>query len=232
LLSVGVEGKRARMNPGGLVLRILAIVLCSAIAPPAFADPEVDTIIAGVEAAYKDVKTLRADFVQVTRSKAMGDETRQRGQVHLKRPRMMRWAFTQPAGKEFVTNGETMWVWSAPENQAIISKGMASGGQGMSQLLDDLNRLGDLFDVEILDNKGRPASILLGLKPKGDAGFQSLKLRLAKKDYGVQEVTMIDAFGNEVALSFSAVKNNAEIADSMFNFVVPDGAQVLNADGP
>ena len=214
------------------MFRALIITLSVLIGSPAFADGELDAVVKGVEAAYKDVQTLRADFVQITRSKAMGDETRQRGKVQLKRPKMMRWEFTQPAGKEFVTNGETMWVWSADENQVIVSKGMASSGSGMSQLLGDLNRLGELFDVELLDNKGRPASVVLGLKPKQDSGFQSLKLRLSKKAYTVQEVIMIDAFGNEVALTFNVVKNNVEIPDTAFNFEVPEGAQILNADGP
>ena len=212
--------------------RLILLFLASVLSLPALADGDVNAVIAGVEAAYKDVRTLRADFVQVTRSKAMGDETRQRGRVKLKRPRKMKWVFTQPAGKEFVTNGETMWVWSAAENQVIVSKGMAASGQGMSQLLDDLNRLGDLFDVSLLDNTGKPNSVVLSLKPKQDAGFQSLKLRLMKKNYSVQEVTMIDAFGNEVQLIFNGVKNNADLDDSLFNFVVPEGAQVLNADGP
>ena len=202
------------------------------LALPASAESDVDAVIKGVEAAYKDVQTLKADFVQITRSKAMGDETRQRGKVRLKRPKKMRWVFTQPTGQEFVTNGETMWVWSAADNQVIVSKGVAAGGSGVSQLLDDLNRLGELFNVEILESKGRPNTILLGLKPKTDAGFQSLKLRLMKKSYLVDEVVMIDAFGNEVQLTFNMVKTNAPLEDSEFNFVVPDGAQVLNTDGP
>jgi len=205
--------------------------LASVFASTALAEGDVSAVIQGVEAAYKDVRTLRADFVQVTRSKAMGDETRQRGRVKLKRPRKMKWVFTQPAGKEFVTNGETMWVWSAAENQVIVSKGVA-GGQGMSQLLDDLNRLSELFDVTLLDSSGKPNSVLLSLQPKQDAGFQSLQLRLAKKNYTVQEVVMVDAFSNEVHLTFNAVKNNVAIDDGQFNFVVPDGAQVLNTDGP
>ena len=199
---------------------------------PASAEGDVDAVIKSVEAAYKDVQTLKADFIQVTRSKAMRDETRQRGKVRLKRPKKMRWVFTQPASQEFVTNGDTMWVWSAADNQVIVSKGAAGGGSGVSQLLDDLNRLGELFDVELLDSKGRPNTILLGLKPKTDAGFQSLKLRLMKKSFLVDEVVMIDAFGNEVQLTFNMVKTNTPIEDAEFNFAIPDGAQVLNTDGP
>jgi len=215
------------------LFRQLAILLFTFVATPAFGEEgDVDAVVKGVEQAYKEVGTLRADFVQITRSKAMGDETKQRGRVMLKRPRMMRWEFTQPAGKVFVTNGDTMWIWSAAERQVIVSKGAAGGGQGMAQLLDDLNRLSELFDAELLPSEAGASTVSLLLKPKSDAGFQSVTLRLAAKDYTVKEVNMLDAFGNEVELSFKQVKNNVDIDDAKFTFQIPAGAQVLNADGP
>ena len=215
------------------MLRTFAIFIAIVCAQPTSASAaDVNQVITGVEAAYKDVQTLRADFVQITRSKAMGDETKQKGKVMLKRPKMMRWEFTQPAGKLFVTNGDKMWVWSAPENQVIVSSGMSGGSTGMSQLLEDLNRLGDLFNVKIIPDEGKSGSILLGLTPKEDAGFQSLRLRLAEKTYLVQSVVMVDAFGNEVDLRFNQVRTNVALKDSDFSFEVPKGAQVLNADGP
>ena len=215
------------------MLRSLAIVVLTCFPALVYADSaDVNQVIEGVESAYKDVQTLRADFVQITRSKAMGDETKQKGKVSLKRPKMMRWGFTQPAGKMFVTNGEKMWVWSQPENQVIISSGMGGNGSGMSQLLNDLNNLGKLFDVKLLPNEGKSGSVYLSLKPKQDAGFQSLKLQLAEKTYMVQSVVMVDAFGNEVDLRFNQVRTNVSLPDSDFSFEVPKGAPVLNADGP
>ena len=125
-----------------------------------------------------------------------------------------------------------MWIWSQDENQVIVSKGMGSGGAGMGQLLDDLNRLGELFEVTLIPEDAKAGSVVLGLTPKQEAGFQSLKLRLAQKDYAVQQVIMIDTFGNEVDLSFSQVKFNVAMTAEEFVFKVPAGAQVLNADGP
>ena len=211
--------------------RIVLLVL-SVIATPAMAGSNVDAVIKGVEAAYSDVSSLKADFVQVTRSAAMGDETRQQGQVFLKRPKMMRWEFTQPAGNTFVTNGTTMWVWSAAEKQVIVSKTGAASGQGMAQLLDDLNRLGELFDASLVENTSHPNSVVLALTPKSDAGFQKLTLRLASTGYEVENVVMLDAFGNEVDLSFEQVQLNPALQAERFTFAIPEGATVLNADGP
>ena len=210
----------------------VALLVLAAFVTPAFADSNVTSVIDGVEAAYADVSSLQADFVQVTRSAAMGDETKQKGQVLLKRPKMMRWEFTQPAGNTFVTNGETMWVWSAAEKQVIVSKAGSASGQGMAQLLDDLNRLGELFDASLVEDTGHPNSVVLALTPKTEAGFQKLTLRLASTGYAVEHVVMLDAFGNEVELSFNKVKLNPDLSTHQFSFTVPDGATVLNADGP
>lgn len=214
------------------MFRRFVILMMSAFSMPVLAEGDVASVIKGVEVAYTDVTTLRADFVQITRSAAMGDETKQRGRVLLKRPKMMRWEFTQPAGNTFVTDGQQMWVWSAAEKQVIVSSASAVGGQGMAQLLDDLNRISELFDAVLLDNAEHPNSVVLALTPKAEAGFQRLTLRLARESYSVEHVVMLDAFGNEVELAFNQVKNNVDIKDDRFTFKVPAGASVLNADGP
>ena len=166
----------------------------------------------------------------------MGQETRQRGKVQLLRPRKMRWSFTNPPGKLFVTNGETMWVWSETDNQVIVSKGMGQGGGGMSQLLEDLDKISDLFDVSMIKSVAGPEkrSYVLSLTPKSEsqASFQKLELTLSKKKFTVEKVVMIDAFDNEVELSFSQVRTNVPLGEDVFSFVVPEGAQVIRADGP
>ncbi len=201
---------------------------------PAVAE-ELDTVVQGIEASYKGVQSLRADFVQVTHNSAMGEDTRQRGRLEMKRPKKMRWSFTQPSGKLFVTDGQTMWVWSEADNQVIVS-GVAKGGGGgeMTQLLDGLDSLSTLFDATLLSEAAGPEkrSYKLQLVPKKPGSFQSLSLVLSRKDYTVQKVSMVDAFGNTVELSFQHVKLNASIPDSQFTFVIPEGAQVLRTDGP
>ena len=191
---------------------------------------DVDTVIKGVESAYSDVTTLQAGFVQISRSAAMG-ETKQKGKVALERPRKMRWTFTQPPGKLFVTDGATMWIWSKADNQVVISN--VAGGQGkgdMTQLLDNLDKLGELFDVQLQED-GK-ASYVLDLTPKQEGNIQRIELKVSKNQYMVEQVKTIDGFGNEVELRFHGVKTNGKVPSSSFSFEVPSGAQVLQADGP
>lgn len=215
----------------------LAVAPLSAVAqaeaqPAAAASgAQVGDIIKGVEATYKDVTAIKADFVQITRSTMMGDETRQAGVVEIKRPRMMRWEFAEPKSS-FVTNGASMWVYTAADNQVIITEDLgaqAGGGGGMSQLLDGLDKLGELFDVEVKSQT--ESTLALALSPKQEASFKRMHLELSPGDYTLQKVILVDSFDNETELAFSSVGLNPEIADSRFVFTPPADATVVNTGG-
>lgn len=221
-------------------LRVVALASVLAVvpswgAPVPPADPATAAeLVAAVEATYATVTSLRADFVQVTRSASMGQETRQKGKVSLERPRKMRWDFSQPDTSTFVTDGSTMWVYSSANNQVIVSQ-VQTGTQGgnMTQLLDDLNHLDELFTVTLVDGAGNAAksTYVIDLVPRQNNGFKKLRLTLTKKKYEVQQVLLTDQFDNQVDLSFSQVKINQDIPDSLFSFQVPAGAVVIRTDG-
>lgn len=220
-------------------LRVATLALLMSFAPtmagpPLSADPvTVPELVAAVESTYAGVNSLKADFVQVSRSASMGQETRQRGQVTLKRPRKMRWDFNQPDASSFVTDGATMWVYSSASNQVIVSP-VSAGAGGMTQLLDDLNQLDELFNVTIVDGAGNSAkgTYVLDLVPKTpSSNFKKLRLTLTKKKYMPEAVLLTDTFDNQVELTFSQVRVNQDIPDAEFNFKAPKGATVVNTGG-
>jgi len=189
----------------------------------------VDTVVAAVEATYKDVTSISADFTQTTRNLMMGDETVQKGKVQIKRPRKMRWEFNEPRSS-FVTNGKTMWVYTATDNQVLVTEELGSGGgDGMTQLLDGLDELGEHFDVKLTDETD--TEITLELSPKAQANFKVLRLTLAKDGYSLQQVVMVDPFDNTTELAFEGVALNAEVPDSAFDFQIPAGATVVKPSG-
>ena len=139
----------------------------------------VQEVVSAVEGVYGQAESLRADFVQVTRSVALGEEQRQRGKVVMMRPRMMRWDFTAPDTKLFVTDGKTMWVWSPDDNQVIIYDDVSGGGSGMASLFTDLNQLDELFEIQILDSHNKTET-LTAHDCGGLIGIQAPKKNAAK----------------------------------------------------
>ena len=219
-------------------MHLLAVLLTAVLltmCPPALAQElTTEQVVSAVESAYAGVDTIKADFVQVTRSAAAGEEPRQKGVVLLKRPRKMRWNFTQPMISSFITDGQKMWVWSAESNQVILTEDLsASSGNDMAALLSDLGKLGELFDVQHVESTeaDEHRSHILQLKPKTEASFKSLQLVVSRKKYTLERLVMVDLFDNIVELDFSAVRMNPEITDEQFTFQIPEGATVIRADG-
>jgi outer membrane lipoprotein carrier protein len=217
-----------------LALLLTSLFLCApALAQDFGALSSVEEIVKAVEGVYGNVEALQADFVQVSRSAALGDEQRQKGRVVVKRPRKMRWEFTTPDKKLFLTDGETMWIWSPADNQVIVYKDFSSNGSDVTGLLSDLNKLNELFTVALVADEGDDRAYVLDLTPRGEGAgnFKQLRISFTKRKLLVDRVLLTDQFDNVTDLSFTAVKLDAKVEDDSFVFQVPAGAEVITPEG-
>jgi outer membrane lipoprotein carrier protein len=194
--------------------------------------PAVADVVSGVETTYKGVESIRADFVQVTRSAALGGEQKQKGRMVLKRPRKMRWEFQGNDASLFVTDGATMWVYSPAQNQVVVTREVGVNNDGAVALLGGLDQLDELFQVTLLENESGPEkrTHVLELVPrKPTAAFKKLRITVDRKKYTLERLVWTDAFDNQVDLSFSQVKLNPVVSDTEFVFQVPSGANVIDS---
>ncbi len=215
-------------------LLLSSLLMCSpAMAQDFAALGSVDEIVKAVESVYGGVEALQAEFVQISRSAALGDESRQKGKVVVKRPRKMRWEFTSPDKKLFLTDGATMWIWSPADNQVIVYKDFSASGSDVTGLLSDLNKLNELFEVELVADEGGDRSYVLDLTPKGEGAgnFKQLRISFTKRKLLVDQVLLTDQFDNVTDLTFTQVKLDAKVDDSSFVFEIPSGAEVITPEG-
>lgn len=199
------------------------------------ADPQtVEELVTQVQAAYTDVTSLRADFVQVTRSATMGEQ-KQRGKVSLERPKKMKWDSALQGGPVFITDGQRMWLYTPAEKQVLVYDDLSqAGGAGMFDLLNGLNNLSEYFEVALdpADAAKERKNITAVLTPReADSQFKQIRLVFSKKKYEIQQITTVDAFGVETEISFTAIKLNQDIPDEEFTFEAPKGVEVINAGG-
>lgn len=182
------------------------------------------TLLSRVKAHYASIETLQADFVQETRSAALG-VVRQEGNLRLERPNRMRWDFED--GRAFVGDGKTLWMYSRAERQVIRSQGSFEGSTSAS-LLQSLDRLDVFFEVSedaAVEEAGLQA---LSLKPKEQGQFVGLTLYL-DDDLKLKKVESRDVLGGTTVLTFANLKHPADIEDDVFVFAVPEGVRVIDA---
>ena len=200
----------------------------------AAADKEPETVqelVQAVEATYQDVHSLRADFVQVRRDKALGDEARQKGKVHLRKPRQMRWEFSGPDAPIVVSDGERIWIYTPAYQQVIETEDLNSSGGGIVQLLDNLAEIDEHFEITLLEKNdgGLKKSHEIELVPKQEAPYKRVRLSVTRKKYALERVIVVDLMDNETELSFSQVKFNLDFPDTTFQFEPPEGVQVIKS---
>jgi len=203
------------------------------VVPPATSEPAVPAdkavaaIVSRVQDHYESVESLQARFVQVTRSQVWGDEE-QRGTLSLQRPNRMRWSF-EGDGQQFVSNGETMWVYSPTDRQVIRYKGVTASSSGADALLWSLNRVGELFEVEVLP---APAGHRLRLVARDEAARAQVKRLVLQlgDDLMLERVEITDPFDSVTELSFRDVRLGASIAAGTFEFDVPADVELIDAN--
>lgn len=203
---------------------LLGVALVAGVSAGASEGPAVEStgVVAAVEAKYAAIEVIQASFTQTTRSALYGEET-QTGDLVLKRPSKMRWNFTGD-GKQFVTDGSTMWIYMPRDKQVLKYADFSSS---MADALLQLDRIGDLFEVT---EQAAEGAHVLELKPRGEAQFKHVLLTLDEA-YVVQRVQITDPYDSVTDLVFADVQLGAAVSDDLFQFTVPEGAQVIEAGG-
>ena len=70
---------------------------------------------------YDGVKDFSADFTHAYEGGVLRRKTTERGSVLVRKPGRMRWAYTAPEEKLFVSDGVKMYAWVPADRQVTIS---------------------------------------------------------------------------------------------------------------
>ncbi len=89
---------RATLLVAGLALFVSAPAAQERRTPEAMAK--------ALQARYQGIRDFSADFVQTYRGGVLRTQTSERGTVLIKKPGRMRWTYTSPERKEFVSDGQ------------------------------------------------------------------------------------------------------------------------------
>ena len=192
--------------------------------------PVLSQVLHGVENKYNGMKSMKAHFHQVYRQG--GRVIRQeQGTLFLSKPGRMRWEYESPEPKLFITDGSQVYLFVPSENRVVQSAIKES---------DDIRAplrflLGKLNFAEEFD-KMETSPELMPIE-KGDFVFKAYSKKLAQqlewvifevsKSYEIRRVVTREPGGLETEFQFDALESNPPLADSIFRFSPPAGAEVV-----
>lgn len=191
-------------------------------------------IAARVQAFYDSIQDFSARFEQVSESvllsgASLGGEEPSRGHVVFAKRGRMRWSYLEPEPSLVVSNGKTMWIYDEAANQVtrmpVAQEYLA--GAALQFLLGE-GEIVESFHIKALTCTSESAE--LQLLPKRPASYEKLGLSADPGTGLVRETTIVDLFGNRTRIRFEAVQLDRGPPDSTFDFVLPDGVEVIDLE--
>lgn len=183
-----------------------------------------------VQQRYNTIKDFQGDFVQSYEGGVLRTKTTERGTVAIKRPGRMRFVYTKPEKKEFVSDGTRLYTYLVADKQVIVSP--APGPADNTVLALFMAGQFDLPRDYILTFTALPGAApgvqTLKLVPKkSDPEYESLGIGFDPKSFQILFVTAEDKQGGRSSFTFSNLKENRGLSDKDFEFRIPRGVEVL-----
>ena len=200
----------------GLVLGMLAL--------PAQADG-----VATLKDFFKNTQTLWARFNQVVTDTNGGKLQEVKGSMQLQRPGKFRWDYDKPFVQQIIGDGAKVWLYDPELNQVTVRSLDKAMGSSPAALLAGGNEIEKNFNLKNLSNT--PSLEWVSASPKDkDSGFESVALGFLTGGPNkgmLQELELLDSFGNKTKIKLSQWERNSKIDAQQFKFVPPIGADVV-----
>src|SRR5687767_9146808 len=95
-----------------LALSFVALAAASVAARAQVASLQLpEQLAARIQQRYDTIRDVQGDFVQAYEGGVLRTKSTERGTVAIKRPGKMRWVYTRPEKKEFVSDGNRIYTY-------------------------------------------------------------------------------------------------------------------------
>jgi outer membrane lipoprotein carrier protein len=196
----------------------------SSVAPPPA------ELAAAVQARYETVKDFSATFTQTYEGGVLRRKAREQGTVSVKKPGRMRWDYTSPEKKLFVSDGKTMFMYF-PADRQVMRNPVPAEDEATSAVLFLMGK-GNVtrdFSASYVDSPDENVYALRLEPRRRQAEYDWLELTVDRKTLQIRKLTAGDAQGGRSTFEFSNFKENTGLADKMFQFSIPRGTEVLTS---
>jgi outer membrane lipoprotein carrier protein len=210
-------------------LGVLALATTAAVASlTAQNDPA--ALAAKVQQRYNGIKDFQGDFVQTYEGGVLRTRTTERGTLAIKRPGRLRFTYTKPERKEFVSDGVRLYTHLVADKQVIVSPApSAEDGDVPAMFLAGQSDLARDYTPTFTPLPGAASGLVtLKLVPRDrDSEFESLGIGVDPKTLQIQYLTAVDKQGGRSTFNFTNLKENRGLSDKDFEFRIPRGADVV-----
>lgn len=205
-----------------------SILLC-AFALPLFPEPDSDLnkLLHNIEIRYNHAQSIKLDFSE-TYTTAGRPAQKDSGVLYLRKPSRMRWEYTMPEGKLFLSDGKDVYLYTPGDRQVEKSK-LKESEDMRAPLAFLLGKLDFAKEFKSFEIRQEGSATWIVAQPKS-ANLVYTKVEfLATPDGEIHRVDVTGQDQSKLDFTFSNELLNAAVAPSLFAFHPPPGVQIVEA---
>ncbi len=205
------------------------MLLLGACGPMRAADADLNMLLKGVEQRYNRAKTLQVHFTESysVQGRARKSES---GQLTLRKPGRMRWDYTTPSGKLFVSDGKSVYLYT-PEAHRVEKAPLKASEDMHAPLAFLLGKLDFAKEFRDFDLKADGANYLITARSKNDKfPYEKIQM-LVTPDFAIQRLLINGQDLSILSFQLDGEKINPPVDDALFKFQMPAGATLVDAEG-
>ena len=189
--------------------------------------PTTDRVIGEVQSRYNAVRTLQVDFVE-SYSLLGHPRPPESGTLTLRKQGKMRWDYSRPKGKLFVSDGKTVYLYTATDNRVekVPLKDTEDMRAPLAFLLGRLDLRREFINFQLKTGDG--GSWLIADAKNERVPYKSIEMLVD----GVGSIKTLKVLGRDESVltyGFTDERINPPVDDRAFRFTIPPGAEVIDA---
>jgi outer membrane lipoprotein carrier protein len=207
----------------------LSFLVCL-LALPAIAAPDASLgrMLKGIEDHYNHAKTLQVLFTEEYTEQG---QTRrpESGLLSLRKPGRMRWDYTKPAGKLFISDGKTVYLYT-PDAHRVERAPLKASEDMRAPLAFLLGKLDFSREFKNFDAKTEGTDTVVTAWAASDRLPYDKVEMLVGAAFEIHRLVVTGTDKSILTFTFAGEKVNPKVDDAMFRFRMPPGATLANAE--
>jgi outer membrane lipoprotein carrier protein len=190
------------------------------------ADLDISRVLKGIEGRYNSAQTLELSFTETY--KAQGRARTEKGELYLRKPGRMRWQYTSPAGKLFISDGKFIYSYTPQDHRAEKMK-LKETEDMRAPLAFLLGRLEFTKDFREFRGRAEDGGIFITAIPKSDKLPYTEISFLATPEFSIRKLEVKGQDNSLIQFSFDNERKDAPVQEALFRFTPPAGAEFVDS---
>lgn len=207
-----------------LAMTVLACTMSAVQAEPV---DGTDSTVKELSALLSGHEAARADFTQFALSSDGDRAEDSSGHFVVARPNRFRWVTEAPFLQEIVSDGEYVWIHDPDLEQVTRKSADGQNNSAPAMILNgQIEQLNERFSIERIDRNDSGVA-LYELKPRNSENATFTRIRLLFEQQRISELSMEDSLGQRSMLVLHGLEYDPELETGVFEFVPPEGSDVI-----